>query len=73
MKYLERLPLLDKKVWLFVYFYLFLWCHTAWGNFIPQPQTKHELPAVAAEGLNYWISREVPGMTKMFFKDKNVF
>ena len=66
MKYLERLPLLDKKVWLFVYFYLFLWCHAAWGTFVPQPQIKHELPVVAAEGHNYWISREVPGMTVYF-------
>ena len=67
MKSLERLPLLDKKLWLFVYFYLFLWRHAAWGTLVPQPQIKRKLPAVVAESLNYWISREFPMITFFFF------
>ena len=66
MKSLERLPLLDMKLWLFVYFYLFLWHHAAWETLVAQPQIECKLPAVVAESLNYGISREVPGMTVYF-------
>ena len=43
-----------------VYFFFFLLCRTACGILVPQLGVKPVRPAVQAQSLNHWTSKEVP-------------
>ena len=46
---------------LIFYFILFIWsCYTACGILVPQGGTESMPPALEAQSLNHWITREVP-------------
>ena len=45
-------------------YFWFLWPHcVACGILVPQPGTKPAPPAVEAQSLNHWTTREVPRVT----------
>ena len=44
-----------------LFFFVFFWLHrVACGILVPQPGIKPAPPAVEAQSLNHWITREVP-------------
>ena len=39
---------------------MFWLCHVASGIFVPRPEIEHIPPALEAQSLNHWATREVP-------------
>ena len=51
-------------IYIHIYIYIFFWLHSrACGILLPRPRIEPMPPAVEAQILNHWTTREGPGLT----------
>ena len=52
---------IHKHISTLFYYFIFIFGHTAaWGTLVAQPGIKPTLPALEAQSLNHWTTREIP-------------